>query len=180
MSVISKTYENYASDWWTPPEWMLWVRQTLLRTKSDQKVFDPCPGNWTPPMEDGLKIQWEPFCYVNHPGSRGSAKFWWEKSCRERERLETFPFIWCSFNVETLLKTLNPNPMQLKGYLVCPINKRTKFIWGGSDKLLRNGKIRKHGTLASSPGNYTVWWTNMYPAEPPIPCRIHKTLGTYF
>lgn len=156
---LASTYANYSPDWWTPPEWMSWVYDTL------GDVFDPCPQWWDDVLNpSGLEIDWGDRCYVNHPGARGSTQRWWEKA--EEEQPDAL--IWCAFNVEQL-RHLRPSPLEQPGWLVMP-RRRIGFVWGGPT----NGK-RVHGEVAKSPGNWTVFWTTAQPATPPVESLVLRT-----
>lgn len=176
-STFAKTYENYSSDWWTPPDWYLWAENTL----GGPPVFDPCPSSWDPAQyPSGLDIQWTSPCYVNHPGSRGSTARWWSKYHEEVERLgQQLSIVWCAFSIEQL-RHMYPTPFTLDGWLVLPRD-RIGFIWGGPDKVVGTDKktgesiIRKHGEPAKSPGNWTVFWTTERPAVPPSTCEMVRT-----
>ncbi len=183
---ISPRYENYAMTWWTQECWLEWVAQTL----HNHNYFDPCP-QVRPDGFDGLLTDWFKFksWYANHPGSRGSAKVWWEKAHTELQKGSEG--IWCAFNSEQL-RHMKPNPLSIDGYLVLPHN-RLKFIWGGPDMVKVKGKLvpqteetmdlkiyRAHKELVASPGNWSVFWSSVKPAKTPEPCDIIKTgAGTW-
>ncbi len=168
---IATTHENYAHTWWTPPEWLDWVSATL------GPWHDPCPRDWADrPQRSGLKRYWHTAFYCNHPGARGSTKPWWDKFAQS---LQHGRGIWCAFNSEQL-RHMDPSPFQLPGWLVMPRD-RVRFIWGGPD-LYKTHKptgekvlVRKHGERPKSPGNWTVFWSRVEPAEPPAPCVIVRT-----
>lgn len=176
-SSYAQTYSNYSPDWWTPERWLAWVRETFERD-----YFDPCPGDWQKGEQpSGLDLDWQSPCYVNHPGSRGSAQVWWSKYLEEKAYAKGgIDLIWCAFSVEQL-RHMDPSPMLMSGYLVLPKD-RVGFVWGGPDieeKRDKNGKVtqkaRKHGDVAKSPGNWTVFWSTVPPADPPDHCLIIRT-----
>lgn len=168
MTHLAKAHATYSHDWWTPPEWIKWVAKTL-----GSYWFDPCPVDWDGKL-DGLRALWTPTpgrawdyanehnlppLYVNHPGGRGQAQLWWD---RFREHSWYSPgAIWCGFNLEQL-RTLDPSPLQLDGWLVVP-RKRIAYIDG------------RTGERAKSPSQATFFWLNVEPAEPPEPCIITRT-----
>jgi len=164
---VAATHRAYSADWWTPPEWVRWVRDTLKC-----EPFDPCPCDWSPSSEfSGLDHRWESPAYVNHPGAkaRGAAQRWWDKYLEEQGkhhgRLE---IVWCAFSVEQL-RQLRPSPLELPGWLVMP-RTRTAFVWGGPTK-----GTRIHDQIAKSPSNWAIWWTNVEPATPPVESLIVRT-----
>jgi hypothetical protein len=163
---MADTYVNHSDKWFTPPEWQGWVSRTI-----GARYFDPCPEN---PTVDGLdmSIKWANGpTYVNHPGKgRGSAQAWWD-------RVNTYqPVIWCAFNIEQM-RVLDPSPLNLPGWLVMP-GRRLSFIWGGPEEFVnKKGEtvFRKAGEPAKSPGNWTVFWTNVCPAPTPEECFELRT-----
>jgi len=159
----AKTHENMSPDWWTPPEWIDWVDETM-----GDWWHDPCPSDWQEGDPSGLEIDWAANVYCNHPGAkRGSAARWWRKAMDEQcEKL-----IWCAFNIEQV-RHCYPSQFDIPGWLVMP-RTRTSFIWGGPTGW--NGTSRVHGEPGKSPGNWSVWWTNIEPAKPPKECIIHRT-----
>ncbi len=165
-AVQAAAYVNYSSDWWTPPEWMQWVRATL-----GPRAFDPAPKNWKPGSKSGLGKPWRFPCYLNHPGSRGSAVRWWEKSMHEGAA--TKPFIWCAFAIEQL-RHMDPSPFELSGWLVMP-ETRIGFIWGGKTMTPDRGARRVHGERNRQPANWTVFWSTRKPATPPVASIIVPT-----
>lgn len=148
---------SYSSNWYTPPEWLNWVEQTL-----GEGYFDPCPMDWDPTQESGLLIPWGPRVYVNHPGGRGQAKKWWKKL--ENENPERV--IWCIFNMEQLRHL---PILYTPGWLVLP-NKRIGYIWGGPT----SGK-RVHRQRMKSPTHWSGFWSNSLTANPPEACTILET-----
>jgi hypothetical protein len=159
---LAKTHENYAHTWWTPPEWLDWVTDTL-----GGGWTDPCPEFYVPGQHTcGLEYDWQTSFYCNHPGARGSTPPWWSKF---HKSLSHGTGIWCAFSVEQL-RHMNPSPFEIPGWLVMP-KERIGFVWGGPDI---PGK-RKHGQRMRSPGNWTVFWSSVEPAEPPSPCVIVET-----
>lgn len=174
-ATFAKTYQNYSPDWWTPDNWIEWVNATFKRS-----FFDPCGRDWKKGDPSGLDIAWlrnAPY-YVNHPGSRGSVVKWWPKFLHElKEGIGVG--IWCAFSVEQI-RHMRPSPFELDGWLVLP-RERVPFIWGGPDKQVGTHKktgepiIRKYGEPATSPGNWTVFWSTENPATPPVESEIVKT-----
>ena len=163
---IATTYGNYSSDWWTPKQWRVWVTATL-----GARWHDPCPSDWTPDDLSGLDTRWLSRAYVNHPGARGSSPKWWHKYQLEQQRQGgCMQFVWCAFNIEQL-RHLDPSPFHLPGWLVMPRD-RTAFVWGGETT---EKPARIHGEPARSPSNWSVWWTNVAPATPPVDCVIVRT-----
>jgi len=154
---------DYSHDWWTPKPWLDWVDRTL------GPYFDPCP-RYKCETYDGLKNEWDGNAfYVNHPGGRGNAQLWWEKTRAESCDLEV-PFIWCAFNIEQL-RTLKPSPLVTPGYIIAP-KKRLKFLWGGPTQ---EDPPRIHGEPCKSPTRWTVFWSSAMPANPPEDCYIWET-----
>lgn len=174
------THANHSHLWYTPPEWLDWVTRTFGR----EDWFDPCPQNWH--GTDGLSVSWDFPAYCNHPGERGSTSKWWRKALLEMgDRLHFHPkplppFIWCAFNFEQA-RHQRPSMLELPGWLVVPRDKRIDFLWGGktyqpADKNGKpKGKPRVHGQPSGSPGNMTVFWSTVEPAEPPVDCIITRT-----
>lgn len=163
------SYSNYSHDWWTPAKWLEWAMETV-----GGDMFDPCPPDWDPEQPSGLDIPWENPSYCNYPGGRrGGGQEWWLKFITEAARYDDPRFVWCQFNVEGL-RHLDPNPLELPGWLVWP-RERTPFIWGGPDMKPPKGKERIHGELVTSPGNCAVWWSTVRPAEPPENSMIIET-----
>lgn len=166
---MQERYANYASDWWTPGLWLAWVTRTFQCEIED--VFDPCPHNWRKhkPQPSGLEIVWRSPLYVNHPGSRGSAQAWWEKYQREqRAQAYGMSAIWAAFSIEQL-RHMEPSPLVLPGWLVAP-RQRIQWIWGGPT----DGK-RIHGEPMKQPTSWSVFWTNVPPATPPVESIIVRT-----
>jgi hypothetical protein len=78
--------------------------------------------------------------------------------------------------------------MSLRGWLVMP-KVRIGFVWGGPDmvkddkgklvpreeKFSDRATMRHHGQAMNSPGNWTVFWSSVEPAETPVPCDIIRT-----
>lgn len=160
---ISDTYSNYSADWWTPPEWMQWVRRTL-----GCEPFDPCPANWNPGMGCGLEREWMENAYVNHPGSRGSTAKWWSKALKEMVRIDRL--IWCAFSVEQLrhMSKLR-SPMEMDGWLIMPRD-RVSFVWGGEC-----AERRRHGVPATSPAHWAIFWSTVPPHNPPQSSLVVRT-----
>lgn len=163
----SKVHANHSELWYTPPEWMEWVKETL-----DCEPFDPCPQDWDGDM-NGLMIPWGQRFYCNHPGLRGSVPPWWQKFRLELSR--GVAGIWCGFSSEQP-RHMYPSCYETPGWMVMP-RTRIGFIWGGPDVKLKNGKWRKHGERAKSPANWTFFWSSVKPAEPPVECTIFRTGG---
>lgn len=157
---LAKTHANYAHTWWTPDEWMHWIHCTI------GDYFDPCSRAWEPTHASGLDIDWGRMFYCNHPGSRGSTQPWWLKFCEEIGK--GGHGVWCAFSVEQL-RHMDPNPLTMPGWLVMP-RARIGFVWGGPDT-----DKRKHGEVGSSPGNWTVFWSSVEPAETPADSVIVRT-----
>ena len=56
---------------------------------------------------------------------------------------------------------------------------RVAFIWGGPDTPAEgNKKARFHGQPMTQPGNWTVFWSTVEPAEPPAESIIVRTGGS--
>lgn len=187
---LAKTHENYAHTWWTPPEWLRWVTATL-----GNGWFDPCPQRWRPGDGSGLGLAWGPSFYCNHPGARGSTSPWWEKFISSLDCYSKG--VWCAFSVEQL-RHMRPSPFHRHGWLTMP-SERIGFIWGGPTLFAKDdgkGKAkgvtekpdlallgldgkpvikRQHGERATSPGNWTVFWSSVKPAKPPVECIIVRT-----
>ena len=53
--------------------------------------FDPCP--WKP-KENGLKIEWSPFTFLNPPYGKGMLQKWLDKAIEEYESGRTDVVIW--------------------------------------------------------------------------------------
>lgn len=155
--------KNYAHTWWTPERWIQWVFATF-----ELPYFDPCPADWHESYGDYLERSWKgryPI-YCNHPGGRGNVAKWWGRCAKELEAGRDV--IWCAFSVEQL-RTMEPSPLDMPGWLVMP-KKRLSFIWGGPDM-----DKREHGKPGKSPSNWTVFWSSVEPAETPDECRILRT-----
>lgn len=175
---LANVFSNYSDLWYTPPEWLEWVENTI-----GADYFDPCPQDWDEKLDFcGLDELWPSRFYVNHPGARGSSQPWWSKATDELigHGLDG-AFVWCAFSHEQL-RHLYPSPFHMPGWLVMPRD-RIGFYWGGPDmivneKAVENGaepKWRLHGDQAKTPGNWTVFWTNKPPAPTPTPCVIERT-----
>jgi hypothetical protein len=177
----SKVHANHSELWYTPPEWMEWVRETI-----GHEPFDPCPQDWDGTGDDGLLVEWESGFYCNHPGGRGSVREWWPKFIDELGCAGDG--IWCGFSSEQP-RNMYPSCYELPGWMVLP-RTRVGFVWGGPDlyrvpghkKLLADPcgdpssvLVRKHGERAKSPANWTFFWSSVEPAEPPVECTIFKT-----
>lgn len=163
---MTTTYENYSDKWFTPPAWLDWVSCGI-----GAGFFDPCPES---PVLDGLTMPWPARPrYINHPGGkRGVGQAWWARA-QERPDL---PLVWCAFSVEQL-RTLNPSPLTLPGYLYLP-KKRLRFIWGGPAGFTNSkGKLVKRtpGEPARSPSNWAVFWSNVVMGPTPEPCFEVRT-----
>jgi len=155
----SQMYKNYSADWWTPKLWLDWATITL-----GGAYHDPCPAFYEDgDIPCGLSFVWpDADWYVNHPGTRGSTKVWWEKSVRELRRYSwRRNLIWCAFSVEQL-RHMDPSPFHLPGWLVMPRG-RTSFTSAAT------------GEAGKSPANWAVFWTTAPPAEPPVECVIVRT-----
>lgn len=171
-------HSEYSHDWGTPPEWLEWVAKTL-----GSDYFDPCPAQWDG-VADGLEVPWGRSTYCNHPGSRGGVVKWWDKAVREMN--EGKELIWCAFSAEQP-RYMHPSLYELPGWIVMP-RARLSFIWLGPDMVKVKGKLtermpehgdmpiaRIHGNPGKSPGNWTVFWTSVAPAEVPEDCVIMRT-----
>lgn len=171
-------HSAYSHLWGTLPEWLDWVARTL-----GADYFDPCPSNWDG-VTNGLLVSWMLSNYVNHPGERGGVVNWWEKSVQEM--VDGKELIWCAFSVEQF-RYMHPSPLQMPGWLIMP-RRRLPFIWQGPDMTKVGGKLveklpehglalvaRKHGEPGKSPGNWTVFWSSVAPAEVPEDCVIIPT-----
>ena len=159
---VSSTYQNYTVKWFTPPEWLAWVNDTFMENGWFPGVqpYDPCPANWVDGDPSGLDYPWDDLfpVYCNHPGSRGSTKAWWGKFL-ESECITDV--IWCAFSIEQL-RHMDPSPFDMAGWLVMP-KKRISFI------------SAETGLPGKSPANWSVFWTNVRPAAPPVDCVIVRT-----
>lgn len=159
---VATTYAAYSSGWATPRDWMDWAARTLVCDPKD--VFDPCPVHWDSSQISGLDIEWESPCYVNHPGSRGSAAAWWSKYLREQERHGgRLRMVWCAFSVEQF-RQMRPSALELPGWVVWP-RRRIAYKRIGFD-----GDSR-----SNSPSNWSAFWTNVAPATPPLDSIITRT-----
>jgi hypothetical protein len=182
---LARTHANYAHTWWTPEEWMAWAFATM----GSEYLWDPCPMDYEGGgHESGLVRKWAKRTYCNHPGGRGAAQEWWAKYQAEQARhLGTMKFIWCAFNVEQF-RHLRQSPFELPGWIVWPRD-RIGYVWGGPDMSMVDGKLietsqapghaihRAHGERQRSPGQWSAFWTNCEPAEPPGDCMITRTGG---
>ena len=173
---IATTYSGYSFTWWTPDEWIDWVTATL-----GEGWTDPCPRDW-----DGVDRPDSIFdsSYWNYPGTRGGVGEFWRRCLLSVEAGGSVA--WCAFSSEQP-RHMVPSPYTLPGWLVMP-RARIGFIWGGPDMVKVDGKLieqnasaedlplaRTHGEACRSPGNWTIFWTNREPAEPPEECTIVRT-----
>ena len=87
---------------------------------------------------------------------------------------------------------MNPSPFDMDGWLVMP-KRRIGFVWCGPTLVRLDGAtkgklveydadihdenwiVRRHGEVAKSPGNWTVFWSSVEPAETPEECVIVRT-----
>lgn len=183
---LGKMHGNYAHTWWTPEEWMEWAFITM----GSEYLWDPCPMDYEGGgHESGLERRWAKRTYCNHPGGRGAAQEWWAKYQLEQARhLGAMRFVWCAFSVEQF-RHLRQSPFELPGWIVWPRD-RIGYVWGGPDMGMANGKLvecvgeyedlevhRKHGERQKSPGQWSAFWTNCEPANPPGNCMITRTGG---
>ena len=166
---IPNTYENYSHHWWTPENWMNWVHRSYGTSIDWKPLYDVCPRIWD--GQDMTVDRWGRYNYVNHPGARGSVKLWWGRAIEALAQGKEV--IWCSFNDEQH-RHMYPSLYEVPGWLILP-RTRIKFVWGGPDVLLKNGKWRYHGDIGKSPGNYTTFWSSVKPATPPVDCVIVRT-----
>lgn len=167
---LAAVHANYSADWWTPLEWLDWVSATF----GTRDWFDPCPATWQPGDEDGLESRWEDPTYLNHPGTkgRGAAALWWRRYLQQRAHLRRF--IWCCFAAEQMRHML-PSCLELPGWLIAP-RQRVAFIWGGPSRPeTPKSAERIHGQPMRSPGNWTVFWSTIEPARPPVDCIVTRT-----
>lgn len=153
-------HKNYSSDWYTPDEWDEWVSATL-----GSFVLDPCPRRWGGSVS-GLERNWAEKVYCNPPGSNSSAsvKKWWNKARSEWTAGRLQKLVWCFFNYEATY-AVDPSPWELRGWMVMP-RRRIGFVNAAT------GKVQKGAR------NRCWFWTNVPPAETPVPCLIVPT-GTH-
>ncbi len=148
----------YSDKWYTPPEWLAWVRDEL-----GEDYFDPCPAGWSEGDLDGLTVPWT--CaptYVNHPGGRGNPQKWWDRTMAECYwgAGEFSKLIWAAFNIEQL-RYLKNGPLTRHGYLYLP-KKRIAWVRAAGGK--------------SSPTHWAGFWMNRKAlTPPPVPCYVVKT-----
>lgn len=168
---IATTHENYAHTWWTTPEWVDWVTETLGEGWSD-----PCPKDWDGIDRPDLVYDRS---YWNYPGSRGGTQEFWRRAMKSIDA--GGKAMWCAFSAEQP-RHMRPSPWKIPGWMIMP-RVRIGFTWGGPDivtnKLAVSSgaepKWRRHGDLGSSPGNWTIFWSSVEPAEPPSECVIVRT-----
>ena len=164
---ISTTHRNYSHHWWTPPEWIDWVEETL------GDWHDPCPREYFRGRVSGIgRDTWGNRFYCNHPGSRGSTAVWWPEFVRHLGHHSGWGYlnsgIWCAFSAEQK-RHMRPSCYDMPGWLIEP-RKRIGFVWGGPD----TDKLR-YGERGKSPGDWAVFWSSVEPTEPPEECVIVRT-----
>lgn len=95
----------------TTPDWIIEYLQ-----KSYPIDYDPCPEN---PHEDGLKVEWKGFAFVNPPNSE--CQVWVEKATIEASKGHfSVLLIPATFNSVYWRELVYPNATEIK-ILTCPI-----------------------------------------------------------
>lgn len=181
---MSFTTAEYSHLWYTPAEWLEWVRETF-----GQDYHDPCPQDWD--GTDGLLWCTDQPTYVNHPGGRGQFDKWHQAFYNH---VQLFRGIWCGFNLSQLRLAAKAGRsfFEMSGYLILP-HERVKYVWGGPTLYKRpNGEItenafqtslgqkpvklfRKHGQPMPSPAHDSFFWSTTEPAVTPVNCSIVRT-----